>query len=241
MERRKWAAVIISVIFISVSVGTVAMMYSNEANISPFRLNTSYFNPQVNASYFLKTDTGNFTSFYNPIVKSLETNCTEKTLNFSFGEYTLLMTPNLTPVPTGSINLYHYESSLNLSASPDPISFMEPNFGIALVNVTSGNPGSLGFQPIQAKVTAPNGSGYVFNMRGESPSLSETIPAYPVNIGPYYNVGTGGIRPTNYSMRLMPGQYTLQVTVSLYHFLSIGYAHLTDLSFTLPYYNFIEK
>ena len=240
MDRRKSIAVVISVLFLTILAGSVAVEYNNGKDISHFHLDTYYFNPIVSATYFSKQDTQNFTSFYTPDIKSLEGNYSEKSVNFSFGEYTILVTPNLQPIPVGPINLHNF-SSANLSSVSDPLGYIGPDFGIAMVKATGQSPGFLGFTPIDAKVLAPNGSNYVFNLRGESYRLIDTIYGYPINIGPYYNVGTGGIRPTNYSMKLMPGQYMLQVTVSLYHFQSIGYTHLTDLSFTLPYYNFIEK
>lgn len=241
MNRRKWIAVIISAVFISVSVGAIAMEYHNEANVYPFHLNTTYFNPKVNATYFLEQGTHNFTSFYTPVVKSLEVNYSEKTVNFSFGEYTLLMTPNLLPIPTVPINLFNF-SSLNLSSTSKPISFLEPVFGIAMVNVTSGNPRSLGFLPVQAKVIAPNGSAYVFNLKGQNNAvLVETIYGEPINIGSYYYVSTGIHNPTNYTMPLVQGQYMLQSTISLYHLQTIGYSYLGSLTLTVPFFDFVEK
>lgn len=162
-------------------------------------------------------------------------------MNFTFGEYTLLMTPNLLPIPLGSINLYNF-SGVNLTTQPNPLGFLSPDVGITMVNATGGQPGSLGFKPVKATVISPNGTDYVYNLESQGAQLSGTIYAYPISIGPYYNIGAGDVfRPSNFSIPLSTGQYMLQVTVSLYNLHFIGYSYLGKLAFKEPFYNFVEK
>ena len=241
MERRKWIAVVISVLVLTVLAGSITSEYEGQRNILTFHLNTSYFNPEVNASYLQGYHARNNASLYAPILSSLETNYSERTINFAFGEYTLLMTPNLLPVPLGSINLYNF-SGVNLTTQANPFGFLPPDVGITMVNATGGLPGSLGFKPVKATVISPNGTGYVFNLESQGVQLSETIYAYPISIGPYYNVGTGAVnRPTNFSIPLSTGQYMLQVTVSLYNLHFIGHSYLGKLTFKEHFYNFIKN
>lgn len=234
MEKRKWAyAVIISLLFITALFITV--VYHNENRIDSFTLNKSYFDPTIDSN------STTVSILDRPIINSLELNYTDKVVMYNFGEYTLLMTPTLFPVPDGPINLHHF-GPVNLTKEKDRLGYFIPYVGLTMVDANHGSPGSLGFLPYSGRIVAPNGSMYNYNLRGDHPSRnSSLVDQLPlINIGPTYFINFANVIPSNYSLPLAAGNYTLEFTISLYHFLSIGYGYLGHLTFTEPFYSFVE-
>lgn len=233
MIKARWIAAIIVVVIVAASFSFIYVEHNNESKIYPFYLNNTYFNMTINSS-LANNDTG----FYQPFVSFMETHYSEQSVHYGFGSYTILVTPPLAP-PLSTVNLSSLQHGWNLPWYP-------PTFGIAMVNASVGSPSSLGFLPEEAKVIAPNGTSYDFNMNefnavSNWPVLNNTLWSMPIQTGLcYFFMGIGGIPPTNSSMPLQTGQYTLQVTISLYHLQPLYYSDLGSLTFTEPFYNFTD-
>lgn len=217
--KRASKAVIISIIFLT-SITAFSIEHYNESKINAFELNTSYYN--IHSTSGASNHTVNF----------LKHNGTKTHLHYSFGNYTLLLTPNLQTWSQSALSLHNY-SGINLSKKTDPVLFLAPYVGLAVVNST-GNAHSLGFLLVSGKITSPSGIEYVFNGSGVLVNLQSSIQFYNLTIGPTYTLAFSAVRPTNVSVPLEPGNYTFQLTLSLFHLSYIGYSSLGTITLNEP-------
>lgn len=223
--KRRWKAIFISIIILA-GIAGLSIDHYYESKIYSFELNTSYFD--------IRPSSGT----NSRIVNYLKHNGTETHLYTIFGNYTLLLTPNLYTWSLSSLNLDDY-SGINLSRSSEPILFLAPLVGLAVINST-GNAHSLGFLPVGGKIISPNGTDYVFNGSGVNVGLTSSIQFYNLTIGPTYMLAFSGVRPTNVSMPLEPGNYTFQLTLSIFPISFVWYPSIGTITLDEPLVNVVE-
>ena len=223
MKKRVIAAVISLIVIVSIV--SVSVLYHYEKEINAFQLNSSYFD--------MKPSSG----ADNKMISYFMNNVTEKTVKYSFGQYTLAMTPDLYAGVIEPVSINHF-GSINLTKEKDPIEFLQPYVALFMTSARNGSPNSLGFLPLEGGVISPNGTVYAYNLHQHA-DVSSTLSEFNLTIGPSFLFPFTGT-PTNYSMPLMVGQYTLELSIALYHLLPIGFTYLGKLTFKEPFVTLTE-